>query len=157
MSGKTSRVEGEVAPGRGWQWKKGEPPSTSVLMFVSPHPFPGSVLGRMPSGDVLSGMGIATFVEAGPSYSVSVNPPATTPEPSTEATPGSAKEKEVPPQPFILGKGFPAVPAKLANKIQRGEFVDMAELLKDNIEADRRHVASLTRHLVASDRMAVFL
>ena len=41
-------------------------------------------------------------------------------------------------QPFILGEGLPAVPAKLANKIQKG---DMAELLKDNIEAERCRVA----------------
>ena len=95
----------------------------------------------MPSGDALSGMGIATFGEAGPSHSVAVNPLATTPELGTEAIAGSAKEKEVPPQPFILGEGLPAIPAKLANKIQRGEFVDMAELLKDNIEAERRRVA----------------
>ena len=95
----------------------------------------------MPSGDALSGMGIATFGEAGLSHSVAVNSQATMPELGTEAIPGLAKEKEVPPQPFILGKGLPAVPAKLANKIQKGEFVDMAELLKDNIEAERRRVA----------------
>jgi len=47
----------------------------------------------------------------------------------------------VPPQPFILGEGLPLVPAKLVNKIQKGEFVDMAELLKDNIEAKRHRVA----------------
>ena len=40
--------------------------------------------------------------------------------------------------PFILGEGLPPIPAKLVAKIQRGEFVDMAELLRDNIEADRR-------------------
>ena len=69
---------------------------------------------------------------------MAVNPQATTPELGTETIAGSAKEKEVPPQPFILGEGFPAVPAKLANKIQKGEFVDMDELLKDNIKAERR-------------------
>ena len=63
------------------------------------------------------------------------------PEPGTEAMAGSAKEKEVPPQPFVLGEGLPAVLAKLANKIQKGEFVDMAELLKDSIEAERCRVA----------------
>ena len=48
-----------------------------------------------------------------------------------------AKQKDVPPQPFIVGEGLPAVPAKLVAKIQRGEYVDMAELLKDNTEAER--------------------
>ena len=33
------------------------------------------------------------------------------------------------------------VPAKLATKIQRGEFVDMADLLKDNLEAERRRLS----------------
>ena len=30
------------------------------------------------------------------------------------------------------------MPAKLANKICRGEYVDMAELLRDNMELERR-------------------
>ncbi len=34
--------------------------------------------------------------------------------------------------PFILGEALPVVPGKLVLKIQRGEYVDMAELLKDN-------------------------
>ena len=46
--------------------------------------------------------------------------------------------KEPPPPPFKVGEGLPAVPPRLVAKIQRGEYVDMAELLKDNIEADRR-------------------
>lgn len=85
-------------------------------------------------------MGIATFGEAGPSHSVAVNPQATTPELGTEAIAGLAKEK-VPPHPFTLGEGLPAVPAQLANKIQKGEFEDKAELLKDDIEAERCRVA----------------
>ena len=40
--------------------------------------------------------------------------------------------------PFNLGEGLPTVPAKVVRKIERGEYVDMAELLRDNIEADRR-------------------
>ena len=40
--------------------------------------------------------------------------------------------------PFLLGEGLPPIPAKLVVKIQKGDFVDMAELLRDNIEADRR-------------------
>ena len=37
--------------------------------------------------------------------------------------------------PFLLGEGLPPIPAKL---VQKGDFVDMAELLQDNIESDRR-------------------
>ena len=40
--------------------------------------------------------------------------------------------------PFVLGESLPAVPARLVKKILRGDFVDMAELLRDNMEAERR-------------------
>ena len=40
--------------------------------------------------------------------------------------------------PFLLGEGLPPIPAKLVAKIQKGDFVDMAELLRDNMEAERR-------------------
>ena len=41
--------------------------------------------------------------------------------------------------PFLLGEEFPPIPAKLVAKIQKGDFMDMAELLRDNIEVERRH------------------
>ena len=47
-------------------------------------------------------------------------------------------------KPFILSEGLPPVPHKLAARILRGEFVDMAELLRDNLEAQRR-VSSLPK------------
>ena len=40
--------------------------------------------------------------------------------------------------PFILGEALLVVPAKLVRKIVRGDFVDMAELLRDNMEVERR-------------------
>ena len=39
---------------------------------------------------------------------------------------------------FILSEALPVVPAKLFKRIQKAEYVDMAELLKDNMEAERR-------------------
>ena len=36
--------------------------------------------------------------------------------------------------PFVLSEGLPPVPAKLVAKIQKGDYVDMAELLRDNME-----------------------
>ena len=62
-----------------------------------------------------------------------------------EASAGGGKPKEQEHQPFVFSQGFPPVPAKLVGKILRLEFVDMAELLRDNIEAERRrgsHVES---------------
>jgi hypothetical protein len=42
------------------------------------------------------------------------------------------------PASFTLGEGLPPVPGKLVQKIQRGDYVDMAELLRDNMELERR-------------------
>ena len=46
-----------------------------------------------------------------------------------------AQEKDY--EAFVMSEGLPPVPAKLVGKICRGEFVDMAEMLRDNIEAER--------------------
>ena len=51
---------------------------------------------------------------------------------------GGGKPKKQEHQPFVFSQGFPPVPAKLVGKILRLEFVDMAELLRNNIEAEWR-------------------
>ena len=38
---------------------------------------------------------------------------------------------------FSFSDSFPPIPVKLIVKIQKGDFVDMPELLRDNIEAER--------------------
>lgn len=43
---------------------------------------------------------------------------------------------------FILDEALPVVPTKLVKQILRGEYIDMAELLKDNIEVERRRLTS---------------
>ena len=43
------------------------------------------------------------------------------------------------PGPFILGESVVPIPAKLVAKIQSGKFVDMAELMRDNVGLDHRH------------------
>ena len=43
---------------------------------------------------------------------------------------------------FILSEALPVVPAKLVKQIQKAESVDMAEILKDNMEAERRRMLS---------------
>ena len=61
---------------------------------------------------------------------------------ATKPQPGSSKKEEegkkADPTPFLMGEGLFPVPAKIVAKIQRGEFVDMAELLRDNLEVERR-------------------
>ena len=67
----------------------------------------------------------------------------------------SSSEREVVkasiPQPFLLSKGLAPVPLKLVEKIQKLEFVDMAELLRDNLEVQRQ-VASQDQSAVQSMR-----
>jgi len=40
--------------------------------------------------------------------------------------------------PFILSEALPVVPPKLVKRIVKGEYVDMAELLNDNMEVECR-------------------
>ena len=44
--------------------------------------------------------------------------------------------------PFVLSEHLPPVPAKLVAKIQSGDYVNMAELLRDNMEWERRQSIS---------------
>ena len=67
-------------------------------------------------------------------------------------SPKSSVEK-----PFILSEGLPPVPHQLAARILRGEYVDMAELLRDNLEAQRRAgAASSSTDKVTFSRMRTF-
>ena len=61
--------------------------------------------------------------------------------PDKEGDPPPPKKRPLP-APYIVGEGLPVVPPRLVAKIQKGEFLDMAELLKDNIEAERRRLSS---------------
>ena len=55
---------------------------------------------------------------------------------SAEVTASGLKKEQS--LPFLLSEGLPTIPYKIVKKITNGEFVDMAELLRDNIEAERR-------------------
>ena len=48
------------------------------------------------------------------------------------------EDSTIQPQAFILSAGLAPVPSKLVAKIQKLEFVDMAELLRDNLELQRQ-------------------
>ncbi len=100
----------------------------------------------MPSGGVVESLGIpvidkgkspqgegAVAKKAGTAASTpAVKDPATSESAPTTEKPGATTP------PLVLGESLPAVPAKLVAKILKGEYVDMAELLKDNIEVGRR-------------------
>lgn len=55
-----------------------------------------------------------------------------------QSSSGESKKDDAHP---CFSEGFPPVPVKLMANILRLEFVDMAELLRDNIEAHRRKAA----------------
>ena len=63
-------------------------------------------------------------------------------DPATAGTsssqPEKAKSSTTLQQPFLLSNGLAPVPPKLVAKIQKLEFVDMAELLRDNLEMQRQ-------------------
>ena len=89
----------------------------------------------MPSGKEVTDLGLPVFgAEAGPS------PGKTKPSaPASAELSGSGGSKKDDPVPFTLGEGLSPVPSKLVIKILKGDFVDMTELLRDNIEAERRY------------------
>ena len=61
---------------------------------------------------------------------------------TTASGAGSASSSKCDSPPFTLGEGLPPIPAKLVGKICKGEFVNIAELLRDNMEAERRRTYS---------------
>lgn len=104
----------------------------------------------MPGPSLLGSLDLSVFnTEGAPpvekqSETVVDPPPSTsTPLPGGDVgmkLPGSGKGSQVSDPPFVVGEGLAPVPAKLVTKILRGEYVDMSELLRDNIEAERRQM-----------------
>ena len=90
-------------------------------------------MGEMPGAESVAGLGLSVVGGA------TVAPEGATPSAGAK----SADQVVVEPKlgvsrPFILSEGLPPIPHKLVAKIWRGEFVDMAELLRDNLEVQRR-------------------
>ena len=119
-------------------------------------PFPvGSGLGAMPPPAVLSKLALgstggpetpgggepAGAGAGGPPDSAGGQPlqPAT---PSTGSVAVFGADWETAAGPFVLGEGIPPVPAKVVAQIWKGEYIDMADLLRDNLEADRRRATA---------------
>ena len=99
----------------------------------------GGGLGEMPDGGAIQQLGLPVADERG----VHGAPPLVlgggpiTEVGASEST-GSSAIKTPLNKPFILSEELPPVPYKLTARILKGEFVDMAELLCDNLEAQRR-------------------
>ena len=105
----------------------------------------GHSLGTLPPAEKVKQLGLPVFQEGvekskpsepehpawhTPSGVVGIEPKST----QSDLKEGSGSAPGV----FILSEGLPPVPAKLITKIQRKGYVDMAELLSDNMEMERR-------------------
>ena len=91
----------------------------------------GSLLGVMPPGEEVASLRLPLIGTEQATSSEAVNHTSIVSDTANADKPGDVT-------PFTLGKGLPPVPAKLVAKIPKGDFVDMAELLRDNMEAERR-------------------
>lgn len=98
----------------------------------------GAGLGRDPDPERVAELNLPTLEAAGLQPRASGNQ---TDQRAAEERVAGTKEGESQDAPFIIGEALPVVPGKLVRKIVRGEFVDMAELLKDNLEMERRRLA----------------
>ena len=113
-------------------------------MGCMPSGFSGPTLGKMPADGSVKELQLPTFgKDGGPQVQKNPRDP-----PGGRAVPLPQKEKvnvgEGAPNQYILGEGLPPIPAKLVAKIQRGDYVDMAELLRDNMEMGRQQAATST-------------
>ena len=112
-----------------------------------PSSLVGSPLGAMPSAETLEVVPLPTGGAA-----ARKDPVERGKEPMNSQRPaaklGANSEKSVPEDsksdPFVLGEGLPILPAKLTAKILRGEFVEMHELLQDNIALEKKVADELT-------------
>ena len=107
-------------------------------------PAGASPLGEMPSAGELASLGLAA-ANAGedPLASSAAGEIRPIPNPTSSGAPALSGESSasssssVSGQGFSLGHGFPLILAKVVNKIQKWEFINMSELLPDNLELAR--------------------
>ena len=97
----------------------------------------GDALGAMPDASVVQHLGLAVADE-GPTPGEEPGGELPRGHPSTSSGATGAAGPQSSGKPFILSEGLPPVPCKLVARILMGEFIDMAELLRDNLEAQRR-------------------
>ena len=91
----------------------------------------GSLLGVMPPGEEVASLRLPLIGTEQATSSEAVNHTSIGSDTANADKPGDVT-------PFTLGEGLLPVPAKLVAKILKGDFVDMAKLLRDNMEAERR-------------------
>ena len=109
-----------------------------------------SPLGEMPSAGDVASLGLAAAggstgedpLAGGHGTDLSSSLISRVPLPESVKLSASASTDSVSGQGFSLGHGFPLIPVKVVNKIQKWEFINMSELLPDNLELARRSAES---------------
>ena len=96
-------------------------------------------LGEHPDEEVIQGLDLP-LVDRGenPVLNTTESTAGPAAAETSSSQPGEVKASTTPQQPFLLSNGLTPVPPKLVTKIQKLEFVDMAELLRDNLEMQRQ-------------------
>ncbi len=116
----------------------------------------GGTLGEETNSDAVRDLGLRVFTEEGRRQETGggeeriglggeeerQEPPTGEGERTTlrVAAGGRKEKKEKPDSIFVLSEALPVVSSKLVCRILRAEYVDMAELLKDNMEVERRRM-----------------
>ncbi len=134
----------DATRGRGQWERRGQYGAEFEMLVFTCVTGGGGGLGSVPPPESIASLSLETFTGAAA---------GTETEPAGGrggakdggAVPPSMTRPEAEPvvmQPFVLSEALPVVPAKLAHHIRKGEYVEMAELLKDNVEAERRRLAA---------------
>ena len=111
-------------------------------------PAGASPLGEMPSAGKLASSGLAAAnagedpLASSAAGEIRPIPSPHPPEPLLSGELSASSSGSVSGQGFSLSHGFPLIPAKVANKIQKWEFINMSELLPDNLELARHSAES---------------
>ena len=93
----------------------------------------------------MSQLQLPSFRHDQESSSTTLPPKSTQPVGKDDSVKCDGSSDKLEPAPFILNEALPVVLAKLVKRILKGEYVDMCELLKDNIEAERKRTVSESR------------
>ncbi len=104
-----------------------------LCIFVNAaHP-----LGGEPDAARVRALGLPTFGEAESSMKTKA-----VEKRMVQKEKEASKQQKTGEAPFVLSEALPVIPAKLVKRVEKEEFVDMADFLKDNMELERRRMTA---------------
>ena len=98
----------------------------------------------LPAAEAVAALGLPVIGDDNPGATAASAPPRGESESESQLPAGqqplAGRQAEVGSEtsPFVLGESLPSVPARIVKKIEKGEYMDMAEFLRDNAELERR-------------------